>query len=957
MVGINMDDVINVLNLIRVHLIAIGVILVLGIIVMAAVRKMVKAKKYMIRWQAGIAMLLGIVIVVNMICFGPMSTLISLATGSGSLSEESTNAANELNKEVANEGIVLLDNEDQLLPLVTDSSLNVFGWASTNPCYGGTGSGALSDTYPIIGLLEGLEAAGFHTNTELSDFYTQYRADRPNVGLFEEDWTLPEPNISEYSDALIENAKEFSDTAMIVLTRVGGENADLPTDMTALMDGSYGTGTTTQTYDDSVNEGNDWDEGDHYLQLSNREEDLVQMVCENFEKVIVLYNGSNTIEMGWVNDYEQIKSVLWFAGAGQNGFNSLGNIMNGTVNPSGKTSDTFIADLSAAPYFHNIGSFFYDNMDEFAVDSAKVSFVNEVEGIYTGYRFYETAAEEGLIEYEESVVYPFGYGLSYTSFTQSMDNFSADENQITVDVTVTNTGSVAGKDVVELYYTPPYENGGIEKASVNLAAFDKTDLLEPGESQTLTLSFTIESMASYDTYGHGCYVLEEGEYVISLRSDSHTVIAEDIYEVDSDIVYDASNPRSVDRVAAVNTFDIEGDAIYLSREDGFANYAEATAAPASLTMREDLKEGFINISNYDTKDYNNEEDEMPVTGADNGLVLADFRGAEFDDPRWEQLLDQMEIAEMNELIAMAGYSTAAVPSIQKVSTVDCDGPAAINNNFTGVGSIGFVTAVVFACTWNEELSMAFGDAIGVMADEMDVSGWYAPCANMHRSSFEGRFFEYYSEDPLLTGKMAAQAVIGAQSHGIYAYMKHYALNEQECNRWSMICTWANEQGIREIYLKAFQIAIQEGNAGAVMSSYNYVGNRWSGGHYGLQTQVLRNEWGFNGLNLTDYFGGMGFMDSDIAIRNGSDACLITYDTGSNYLTDTESATSVLAMRNAARHILYTVVNSRAFSEENMNRGMEFWKMAFIGADVILAVLAVLLEITVVRNGYRKRKES
>ena len=616
---------------------------------------------------------------------------------------------------------------------------------------------------------------------------------------------------------------------------------------------------------------------------------------------------------------------------------------------------TFIADLSAAPYFHNVGSFKYDNMDEFASEFAGVSFVNEVEGIYVGYRFYETAAEEGLIDYDQAVVYPFGYGLSYTTFEQTMGELKETDGEITVDVTVTNTGSVAGKDVVELYYTPPYTNGGIEKASVNLAAFAKTETLEPGASQTLNLSFTVESMASYDTYGAGCYVLEAGDYGISLRSDSHTVIAEQAYTVADTITYDESNPRSVDRVAATNAFDVEGDATYLSRADGFANFDAATAAPATLSMREDLKASFINLSNYVPEDYNNPDDVMPTTGAKNNMKLVDLRGAAYDDAKWDSLLDQLTIEDMNGLIALAGYNTGAVDSVGKLSTVDCDGPAAINNNFTGVGSIGFVPATVFACTWNVELSKEFGEAIGVMANEMDVTGWYAPCANLHRSAFEGRFFEYYSEDGLLTGKLAAQAVIGAQNHGVYAYMKHFALNEQEYNRWGMLCTWANEQGIREIYLKPFQIAIQEGNAGAVMSSYNYVGGTWASGHRGLQTQVLRNEWGFYGMNLTDYFGGMGFMDSDIAVRNGTDCCLAPYDTGSNYMTDTASPTSVIAMRDAAHHIMYTVVNSRAYSEENLNRGMEGWMKIAIAIDVILAALLILLECTVVRKGYKKRK--
>ena len=606
MLAINMDDVINVLNSCKPYLIALGVVLALAIVVTVACMKLKKPVKKLVRKEAWIAFLLAVVVIVNLICFIPMSSMISLAMGNGTITDETSDESTALVQEIAEEGIVLLKN-DGTLPLAADSNLNVFGWASTNPCYGGTGSGALSDAYPTVSLLQGLEDAGFNLNTELSDFYTAYRADRPEVGMWAQDWTLPEPTADSYTDEMMANAKEFSDTAMVVITRVGGEGADLPTDVSKV------------TYTDNSTEYKDFEAGEHYLQLDRTERDMLDLVCSNFDNVIVVYNGANAMELGFINEYSQIKSAIWCPGTGQSGFEALGEIVAGTVNPSGKTSDTFVADLTATPTWNNFGYFKYDNMDEYAYTSnnfktgeeetALPSFVNYVDGIYVGYRFYETAAAEGLINYDDTVVYPFGYGLSYTTFTQEMGAISEDNGTISFDVTVTNTGDVAGKDVVEVYYNPPYTNGGIEKASANLIQFEKTEVLQPGDSQTITVSFDAEDMASYDTYGAGCYVLEAGDYQISINSDSHNVIDSQTYTVASTVTYDESNPRSTDETAAVNEFAYaEGDVTYLSRADGFANYADATAAPASMSMSDEAKATFLNNSNYNPEDYNNDSD-------------------------------------------------------------------------------------------------------------------------------------------------------------------------------------------------------------------------------------------------------------------------------------------------------------------------------------------------------------
>lgn len=947
MLSINVADVKKVLMLCAPYLIALGVVLVIGLIVMIGCMKMAKEKKHLIRVQAGISMILAFAIVVNLICFGPMNTMISLATGRGTISEEAIEEAKELSEDISGEGITLLEN-DGLLPLASDTKLNVFGWSSTNPCYGGTGSGGISDSYPTTTLLDGLENAGITVNEELVKFYTDYRGERPEVGMWYQDWTLPEPPASTYEDSLINSAKDFSDKAMVVLTRVGGEGADLPNNMAY-----YEHQNNSEEYEEYAEDG-------HFLELTQSEKDMLDLVTENFDDVIVVYNGANPMELGFTEEYPQIQSVLWCPGPGQVGFNALGEILVGNVNPSGRTVDTFVYGLTAAPYFYNSCDFFaYDNMDEFYYeyepgDGWSPFFVNYVESIYVGYKFYETAAEEGIINYDDTVQYPFGHGLSYTTFNREMGEITESDGKLSFDVTVTNTGDVAGKDVVEIYYNPPYTNGGIEKASANLIAFDKTDMLEPGDSQTLTITFDAEDMASYDAKGEGAYVLEEGDYGISVRTDSHNIVDEKTYTVAETIVYSGENKRSTDVQAAENHFEeAAGDVTYLSRANGFENMETALAYPETFSMPEEYKAAFINNSNYNTEDYNNPEDTAPVLGAKNGMELADLRGKEYDDPMWEKLLDQLSVEDMNKMISLGGYQTGKIASVGKAQTVDCDGPAAINNNFTQQGSIGLPSGVMTAATWNEELSRAFGSSIGRMADEMGVSGWYAPAMNIHRSAFAGRNFEYYSEDALLSGKIAAQSVLGAKDHGVYAYIKHFALNDQENARDLMLCTWADEQAIREIYLKPFEIAVKEGGAQAVMSSFNYIGTVWAGGHSGLLQDVLRSEWGFRGMVISDYFQGMGYMDAEQGIRNGTDICLASYDSDTNNIHDTESATSLLAMRDACKNIMYTVVNSRAYAPENLSTGLQGWQTAFIVADIVIGLFFVLWEV----RQFRKKRAS
>ena len=961
MLQINMADVMNVIGSLTPYLIAIGVLFALALIITFAVnKKTVKdvATRKIVHSESWLVALVGIVVAVSMMLTGPLSTLLNNATTTKyMLSDTTVSKANELAKEVQSEAITMLKNDDSNLPL-SNKKVNVFGWGSTNPVYGGTGSGSMSDQYETVSMLDGMKQAGIETNSELTKLYTDYRKDRPMVAMWSQDWTLPEVP-----------AKQYSDKAMVVITRVGGEGADLPTNMKA----------KGITYNNNSKDYEDFKDGEHFLQLSQTERDMIDLVTKNFKKVTLVYNGANAFQFDFLSQYPQIKSVLWCPPAGQTGFSALGEVLAGDVNPSGKTSDTFAKDLTKTAVFNNTdgtaagnassvgtnGKFTYDNADDltasymgFSGDKVTVTptFVNYVEGIYVGYKFYETAADEGLINYDDTVMFPFGYGLSYTTFKQEMGKVSYKNGKISFDVTVTNTGDKAGKDVVEVYYNPPYTDGGIEKASKNLVAFEKTKKLEPGASQTVKIEFDDDDMASYDQKDAKAYVLEQGDYDISIQSDSHYVIDHQKVTVKDTVTYNSdSNTHNGDAVAATNEFDYAaGDVTYLSRAGHFANYAKATAAPTNFSMSDEAKAEFTNNSNYDPKKYDNDSDEMPTTGAKNGLKLYQMYGKDYDDADWDKLLDQLTFDDMDNLIANGGYGTPAVKSVGKIQLTDADGPASLNNNFTGVGSIGFPASTAFACTWNRDLAKQFGEMIGDMAHDMHVAGWYAPAMNIHRSAFSGRTFEYFSEDSLLSGAMASNEIAGAKSKGVYSFMKHFALNDQETNRTNMVCTWANEQSIRETYLKPFEMSVKEGGAQAVMSSFNYIGYTYAGASSNLLQTVLRGEWGFKGFVLTDYFGGYGYQNADQEVRAGNDSMLATTKI-TNHITD-KSATSVKAMRQAAHNILYTAANSWQYANGEPKVATPIWKTAMYVAWGVTAVLVIGLEIVAIKR-YLSRKKA
>ena len=984
--GVSEADLISYLTQLEGYIYAVIAAAVVLIAVMILAHFAKKGFRCAVRLEALMAFLTAILIIVNSICYGPMYANVSgfLNASKAEFSEETIKQSEDTIQKIGEEGMVLVKN-DGLLPLSSDvTSLNVFGWDSSCPIYGGTGS-AGSHADGNISIIQSLQDAGYETNETLTKMYTDYCAERPAISMSAQDWSLPEPNMKHYTDDIMNEAKDFSDTAVLVIGRPGGEGADLPTNMNAVIKGTYNQGLATSNAPANwrymnasyTNNGDydDFEEGESYLELSVTEEQLVDKVCSEFDNVIVVVNANNAMELGWVDEYEQIKSVILAPGAGETGFEALGEILNGSVNPSGKTADTYVKNLLSTHYINNIGNFPYTNVDDLkaqalAADSSykgNISFVNYVEGIYVGYKFYETAAEEGLINYEDSVQYPFGYGLSYTTFDKEMKNFKDNGDTVSFDVEVTNTGDVAGKDVVEVYYTPPYTNGGIEKASVNLIQFEKTDSLEPGKSQTLSFEIAKEDMASYDSseikVAGGGYILEAGDYTISVRSDSHTVVAEETFTVDEDIDY-SKDGRSSDNTTAVNVFEdyTRGDFVELSRADGFKNAGTSWSGPTSETaqmsneLRSQVEENIFGI--YDSSKYDNADDEMPTMGADNGLTLFDLKGVDYDDAKWDELLDQLTYEDMTTMINVGGWQTAEVSSVGKIATSDCDGPAGLNNFVTKTYGTSYPTEVLLAQTWNKELAREAGESMGQEFADVKNYGWYGPAMNTHRSAFGGRNFEYYSEDGVLAGYLAANQVNGAASKGVYPYIKHFAVNDQETNREAVLLTFVSEQAMREIYLKPFEICVKgfEEGSMAVMTSYNWLGGVPACADSDLLQTVLRDEWGFQGMTITDYDGSYGYMISENCVRNGNDLMLGYGNSESNQFPN-QSATGTLAMRQACKNIMYTIVNSGAYAgDENPVGGKSNMDKLFMKVNVTAGIVIGAIAILVLVHALRKRKK-
>ncbi len=889
---------------------------------------------------AVMCVLLAILLVVNVVAavlVPPNYDMINSFFYSGPSGEEvdaaKKNSA-DMTRRIEEEGIILLENKGNALPLQSGIPVNLFGYGSRDTVYGGSGSGA-GDSTNNVTIAKGLENAGFQVNADLVKFYDERFVPRTGVGFTGNNFDINEPPVSEYSDALIQGAKDFSDVAIFVISRLGGEGADLPMDMGGTVSALGGEQSSA-----AVKGG---DPGKHYLELQQTEIDVLEMVKKNFDTVIVLVNSTNAMELGWLED-EAIDAALWVGCLGSTGADAVGEVLAGKVNPSGRTTGTFAYNLESAPTYYSIGAYNYTNVEYVNTNPIATShdpdayhYVDYLEGIYVGYRYYETAAADGFIDYDETVQYPFGYGLSYTSFTQEITDFQNNDSVITMEVKITNTGDVAGRDVAQVYVSAPYTPGGIEKSHVVLADFTKTNVIEAGQSETITLTFPLDSVASFDYTGvkadGGAYVLEAGDYQINLQNNSHDVIDSRTITISGDRIYDSANngARENDLIAAVSLFDDVsfGECqTYVSRAD-WAGTMPTQRVPETREATDST------VAALNNKDVPNNDSDTPIVFADHGLKLEDMAGLEYDDPKWEQLLEQVTMNEMVNLVANGGWTTQAVPSVGKLNYVEVDGPNGINNIMAGSTGNQYCGQSVLGCTWNSQLANEMGKVFGQEAIAMDIAALYAPGLNIHRSPFSGRNYEYFSEDGYHTGKMAAAEIQGIQSQGITTYAKHFAVNDQETNRnMGGLLTWVNEQAMREVYLKGFELAVKDGGSRGIMSSFNRLGTTNTSESYELLTTILRNEWGFRGTVITDANMQHSYMNVDRCLRAGNDLILALMNFQAPSEATTGTATGQQALRQATHNILYSAANS--VGQEVSGVPVPYW--LYIGVGVIDAVL-------------------
>lgn len=945
-------DVQSTIQLTSKYFIPLAVILVLIILAIIVFWNKSRKFNFWLKWESFVTFLVALVLTLNVVVFEPMQALMNVNFAKvNQVSAKTVNEGKEVTDQIGNEGTVLLKNQNNYLPIKAQN-INVFGWASSNPLYGGTGSGA-GNTINATDIYQSLNDAGFKTNNQLLNFYKKYRKDRSVVSMMAQDWTLPEPKVSQYSSQMMNHAKSFSDTAMVVIARSGGEGSDLPTNMGKLP-GPAGM-SKGATY--KGNKG-DFKNGDTYLQLSKTERNMLSMVNKNFKNVIVLINSSNPMELGFLNHYSHIKSALLMSAPGMTGFSALGKILKGQVNPSGRTADTFVYDLKKTPTFNNFGDFKYAN------EKGMISYANYVENIYVGYKYWETKYLNNNSGYNKAVQFPFGYGLSYTNFSQRMSNLKTNfkTGKMSFDVTVKNTGKRAGKDVVQAYYSAPYKNGGIEKAATNLLDFQKTKNLKPGESQTVHFSFNQADLASWDSKNGGAYVLDQGRYQIQIKNNSHDVLGTRSFNLNKEVVYNSDNKRPTDKVAAKDEFqDAQGKVTYLSRKNNFANYNEATKAPGQENLPASVLKTATVAQNPNYGKAPKATGKMPALKQRNNIELSDLRGKSYDDPMWNKLLDEMSVKDLGKVITYGGYQTFRIPRVKKLETYDFDGPSGLSSTFVKMNTTLFPGAEMIACTWNKDIAHHRGKVVGEQGKQSGVYGWYGPAMNIHRSAFGGRDFEYYSEDPILSGNMAANEIAGARSQGVYSYMKHFAMNNQETNRNNSLMEWNTEQSIRETYLKSFEMAAKQGGARAAMTAFSFIGNKWCGANSHLLQNVMRGEWGFRGFAETDYFMGhnLSGMNADTAIANGNDLMLSTTGVGAN-VQYTNNPTQVRYMKQAAHNIMYTVVNSGAYAKKNYSHGQSTllpYQKSFITYFVIAYIVIGLIQVLAIflyRRKYVKK---
>ena len=883
-------------------------------------------------------------------------------------------------EEIEANGIVLLEN-DGALPLPRETKrVNLLGCRAYNPIFGGTGSGGSAYTENRVSLQQAMGEQGIEVNPAISAVYQKSAKQETNT--FEVDFSIREwaaerdlaealgqPFLFE-GEASWESMKAYSDICVLVFGRGGGEDNDLPLSMEAYTD--YAP-----------------DKTKHYLELNSAELSLLKRARETFGTVIVLVNASNAMELGFLEE-QRVNAALWVGSLGDVGSRAIAAVLCGEVNPSGRTVDTYPYQVEVIPSYANFDVYAYPNsagcFDRDAGLPQTAFLVEYREGIYVGYRYFETRQSYDYVTregeavrgaaYEDVVQYPFGYGLSYADFIWEMVEPPEiarmdDLETYNFTVRVTNTGTVAGRDVVELYYTAPYDSTGskLQKAGAVLGDFAKTQLLQPGEAQVLTLMLNRESMASYDESGYyasgGAYALERGEYGFSLRSDAHTVkdglvftgrLEKTLVYADAgehaDVLYAGKRPS--DRVLAENRFDDVSSEITCMTRDNWAIQAgqnrEANEAQlAAFRGAKALGDDYIRPS-----------DTAPILGkvtADHRLAISEMKGLRYDDPLWEDLLNQLSWKDLCTIVGANGWGTSAIASIRKPQVVDMDGPSAISyviDTFTGTvtyRSVCYPSETVLASTWDPALAAKMGDAISREGEVFGVSGWYAPGVNIHRNPFSGRNFEYYSEDPVLAGTMAANVIRAAQANGMYCYLKHFALNEMETNRHNGVCTWASEQSMREIYLKAFEIPAKQAGLTAVMSAYNNLGTTWAGASRPLITGVLRGEWGFTGCVLTDNYENRGFMDVEKALLAGGSALL--YSLGvENCARLKQTPSGQRIVREAAHQYLYTIANSSA---ADADYHIPAWRIVTAIISAILILIGACLSTGLIRIAIEKNR--
>lgn len=890
--------------------------------------------------------------------------------------------AQEVNLKLAEEGFVLLKNENAALPMNKGARISVFSKNSVNLSYGGSGSGGF-DTSNNKNLYESLNDAGFVTNPTLKNFYessqsgpvrTANSSDLDNGD--NQKIAAAETPQSKYTDAVRNSYADYSDAALVVITRIGGEGFDLP---------RYQGDSEGAVSPDS-----------HYLELDQNEIDLLTAVTDGtFKRVVVVFNTPSSFEATFLKDSayaafaDKIDAAVWIGFTGSNGITVLGEILNGDVNPSGRLVDTWAADFTKNPSFVNFGTgCLPDTTDKY--DGGMYYSVDYEEGIYVGYRYYETRGEtDGEDWYNANVVYPFGYGLSYTTFDWTVGDASASEIElgttITVPVTVKNTGSVAGKDVVQLYASAPYTLGGIEKAHKVLVGFAKTKLLQPGESETVTVSFDPYSAASYDyrdanSNGFSGYELEAGEYTLYVSRNAHESekaialnLAADV-QIGTDPTTDS---EVVNRYTDSENFldsDWQLDAM-LSRADWEGTWpTPQTAQQHAGTDRlyEEIRsEEHNNPTDFDSEEYPWFGEEPTLTLRDL-LPSAEAEGYEpvvsYDDERWEELMMGCDEEEMIALINNGAYHTLAMESVGLPATIHGDGPSGFTCFMSKEqvnGTCQYVSEPVMASTWNINLMNELGEAIGEegtigdKATGQPYSSIYAPGVNIHRSPFGGRCSEYFSEDPFISGMMGAAEVQGIQNRGVLPTVKHFVANEQETHRSiGGDLSWLSEQALREIYLKPFEYTVKLGETRGIMTSFNRIGTRWTGGDYRLLTEILRNEWGFNGLVICDFNTIPQYMIPRMMFYAGGSLDLATQQSAMWTDCDTSDAGDAIVLMRAVKDVMYALVNSNAMNAEVIGYNPPIWQEYLhwinIGAFTLVGVWLVLAIVRTVRCNKRQK---